>query len=122
VGCLRFESDPCIYFTMSLPTQLISHGDNIFIHSISIIYIKKIHSFGVTFSLSIILLNKFDHKNVILLVLLKNIRIYIICYIFDINEKYKYNLLQYKSVKLSIIYTYNFNQNLIKNTSIIYTH
>jgi len=35
-------------------------------------------------------------------------------YILDIIEKDKYSLLQYESVKY-IIYTYNFNQNFIKN-------
>jgi len=58
-------------------------------------------------------LSNFEHKNIILLVSFKKIRIYIIfviffwkififrniCYIVGIIEKDKYNLLQYKSVK-----------------------
>jgi len=45
---------------------------------ISILYIKRTHGFGLTFPLSIIPLNKFDYKNVVLFVLFKKIRIYII--------------------------------------------
>jgi len=44
----------------------------------SILYMKKIHGFEMAFSLPIITLNKFDYKNVILLVSLKEIRIYIL--------------------------------------------
>jgi len=52
----------------------------------------------MTFSLSIILLNKFAYKNVILLVSFKNIRIYIIrCYIVSVIKKDNYSLLQHKS-------------------------
>jgi len=39
------------------------------------LYIKKIHEFELTFSLSIIPLDKFDYENTILLVSFKKIKI-----------------------------------------------
>jgi len=45
------------------------------------IYIKKTYGFGLIFSLLIMILNKFDYKNVILLISFKKIRIYIIIFI-----------------------------------------
>ena len=50
----------------------------------SILYIKRIHSFGLTFSIS---LNKCVYKNVILLILSKTIKIYIIVVILFVSLK-----------------------------------
>jgi hypothetical protein len=54
----------------------------IFVKNIFILYIKRMHNFALTFSLSIIPLNKFAYKNVIFFVAFEKIKIYII--VFDI--------------------------------------
>ena len=67
----------------------------------------------MTFSLPIIPLNKFSHKNDTLLIPLKKIKsLYYSCCIVGVLEKDNYCLLQYE---VKNMYTYNFNQNVIKN-------
>jgi len=64
------------------------------------------------FTIPIILLNKHAYNNIISLVLLKNIRVYIIFVILLVKDEHScYN------EKVTHIYTYNFNcnRNLIKN-------
>jgi len=63
------------------------------------------------FVILIILLNKFSYNNVIDIVgvIKKDKNFCYICYIIDVIEKYKYDLLCLLYLKITNTYTYNLN-------------
>lgn len=69
---------------------------------------------GAFFILPIIPLNKLAYKNVILLGSLKKMRIYILFAILQMSLK-KISMVCY-NLKMTNVYTYDFNQNFIKKT------
>jgi len=76
------------------------------------LYINGIHDFWMAFSLSIMSLNKFFYKKIILFLSLKKLRIYILFVILLVSKKK--NTICY-NLKVTEFYNYNFNQNFIKN-------
>jgi hypothetical protein len=110
VGPTLWKWDPhkVLIPTLISPNKRVRVEKRVLLALLLTIY-KENSVLGWRFLLVIILLSKFDHKNAILLVSFKKIKIYIIfviffekyyfCYIVGIIEKYKYSLLQYESAK-----------------------